>query len=43
MTHVGQTPLDFLDFLLPFIDVAAAPVEALARRDLAARPKYGCV
>ena len=25
-----QTPLNFLEFLEPFIDVAAAPVEALA-------------
>lgn len=36
-----KTPLDFLDFLLPFIDIAAAPVEALARRLLAPAPWIG--
>eukprot|EP00435_Cladocopium_sp_Y103_P041879 s2663_g11.t1 len=36
-----KTPLDFLDFLLPFINIAAAAVEALARRCLAPAPWIG--
>ena len=31
-TPSSQTPVEFLNFLVPFVDIAAAATEALARR-----------